>query len=205
MGIFIVFEGIDGAGKTSQIPLLHKNLVRGGFDPLLTHEPGGTPLGDAVNKWLEEYTKRSPLTELLLMCSARAEHISKVIKPALDEGRIVICDRYTHSTIAYQGYGRGLGLELIQQVNVRATEGIEPDLIVLLDIPISTAYKRKPNRKNDGFETEESAFHQRVRDGYLSLASLNDNNWLTIDGTLPRSNIAAKIWNRVSLMLTKIS
>lgn len=205
MGLFIVFEGIDGAGKTSQIPMLHKNLVNMGYDPLLTHEPGGTPIGDTVAEWLKKHTERSPLTELLLMCTARAEHTSKVIKPALDERRIVICDRYSPSTMAYQGYGRGLELELIQEVNIRATGGIEPDLIVLLDIPISTAYRRKPNRKNDGFETEKMEFHQRTRNGYLSLASENPTKWLTIDGTLPKSKIAAKILDRVSLMLTKLT
>ena len=202
MGIFIVFEGIDGAGKTTQIPLLYRNLTRIGYAPLLTHEPGGTPLGDSVNKWLKKYPERSPLTELLLMCSARSEHITKVIKPALDQGRIVICDRYSPSTIAYQGHGRGLELELIQEVNFRATQGLEPDLIVLLNIPVSTAYTRKPNRKHDGFETEKKEFHQRIKDGYLALASANDKKWLTIDGNLPKSTIAAQIWDRVNVMLT---
>ena len=152
MGLFIVFEGIDGSGKTTQVELLRQTLVANDHNPLVTQEPDGTPLGEAAGRWLRGYPNLSPLTELLLFQAARAEHVSKVIQPALDAGRIVLCDRFTASTIAYQSCGRGLDLQTIEGLNRLATNGLQPTLTVFLDLPPEATRARKQSDTLDEIE-----------------------------------------------------
>ena len=201
MATFLVFEGIDGAGKTTQASILFDTLVRKGYDALLTREPGGTPVGKAVAHWLGAHPERTDLTELFLFCAARAAHVSKVIRPALVQGRIVVCDRYTASTLAYQGYGRELDLELIRQVNSQATLELQPSLTILLDVPVTTAESRKGTANLDTFERERPLFRRRVRKGYLAMAAEASELWLVIDGALPKETIATRIWERVQAII----
>jgi dTMP kinase len=170
-----------------------------GIPALLTHEPGGTPLGNRLRRWLKGEGEIDPQTELLLFNASRAHLVSQVVRPALDRGYIVICDRFAESTIAYQGYGRGLALGLIEAANNIATQGLRPALIVLLDIPVEQGLARK--RLRDRFEREEIAFHQRVRQGYLEMAKKDPGRWLVIDGSLPKKEIGRLIWERVKQLL----
>lgn len=199
MSLFITFEGGEGSGKGTQARALQRHLLSLGIPALLTHEPGGTPLGNDLRRWLKGEGDIDPLTELLLFNASRAHLVSQVIRPALDGDSIVICDRFFHSTIAYQGYGRGLDLGLIETVNDIATQGLRPDLIVLLDIPAEQGLERKNLR--DRFEREETAFHQRVRQGYLEMARKETQRWLVIDGSLPKREIGRLVWKRVEQLL----
>ena len=173
MAPFVVFEGIDGSGKTTQIDILSRKLVANGHDPLVTLEPGGTPLGEAARPWLKSLGNLTPLTELLLFNAVRAEHVSKVIQPALDAGRIVLCDRFTASTMAYQAYGRGLDAKIVGELNRLATGGLQPSLTVFLDLPVEAAHSRKDAGALDNFEGQKREFHQRVRQSYQEMAARN--------------------------------
>ena len=200
MSLFITFEGGEGSGKSTQARALHRRLLRMGIPALLTHEPGGTPLGNEIRRWLKgEGPDLSGQTELLLFNASRAHLISQVIRPALKGGTTAICDRFFHSTIAYQGYGRDLARDLIEAANNIATQGLKPDLIVLLDIPVEEGLARK--RLRDRFEREETAFHRRVRQGYLEMAKKDPERWLVIDGLLPKKEIQRLIWERVEQLL----
>jgi len=199
LSLFITFEGGEGSGKGTQARALARRLLKSGIPALLTHEPGGTPLGNDLRRWLKGEGEIDPLTELLLFNASRAHLVSQVIRPALDGGSIVICDRFFHSTIAYQGYGRGLDPGLIETVNNIATQGLRPDLIVLLDIDVDQGLGRKKLR--DRFEREEIAFHQRVRQGYLEMAKKDPGRWLVIDGSLPKKEVQRLIWERVEQLL----
>ena len=218
MGLFIVLEGGDGCGKSTQARLLHDRLLQEGYLSLLLHEPGGTPLGEQVRHLLKaqrgdnpraqqsEYQADiSPLTELLLFSAARAQMVNAVLRPALEGGRVVVCDRYTPSTVAYQGYGRGISLETIEQVNRLATAGLEPDLVLLLDMPpedgLSRTARRRDQEEHQRFEEEPLDFHRRVRDGYLKLANAHPERWLVVDGALPQERVAEAIWQRVQPLL----
>ncbi len=226
-GTFIAFEGGEGSGKSTQSRLLYSRLIEEGHTSLLLHEPGGTALGEEVRRLLlvergdarrrrQARSNIAPLAELLLFSAARAELVSSVLRPALQEGRVVVCDRYTDSTIAYQGYGRGLPLETIDQANRLATGGLQPDLMVFLDIHPADALQRvsaqmsllqEPGAQpgairqdEDGlrrFEREPMEFHQKVRQGYRDLSAAEPARWLVVDGSLPVEHIAALIWERV--------
>jgi dTMP kinase len=180
--------------------VLHQRLVNKGIPALLTYEPGGTPLGQQVRQWLKGTGDIDPQTELLLFTASRAQLVAAVIRPALKSGTVVICDRFHHSTIAYQGYGRGFSLEFIQATNSFATGGLKPDLIVLLDLPVEHRLSRKT--PGDRFEREETAFHQRVRNGYLEMANQSPERWLLIDGSLRKKEIERIIWERIEQLLT---
>jgi dTMP kinase len=181
MSYFITFEGIEGSGKTTQIALLADWLKeRFGSEPVMTREPGGCPISDQIRNTLLDAANDTmdERTELLLYAAARAQHMAEVIQPALEERKFVLCDRFIDATMAYQGYGRGLSTELIDELNELATQGIEPDLTFLLDFQpetgIARARKRNANAANDEpnedrFEREALAFHNRVRIGYLAL------------------------------------
>lgn len=143
----------------------------------------------------------NPLAELLLFSAARAELVHSVLLPALAEGRVVVCDRYTPSTIAYQGYGRGIPLETIDRLNRLGTGGLEPDLIVLLDMKPEDGLRRKSEDERQRFEEESLAFHRRVRHGYLEQARAAPERWLRVKGTLPQERIAEVIWERVELLV----
>lgn len=200
MSLFITFEGGEGSGKSTQARVLHKRLLSKGIPALLTYEPGGTPLGQQIRRWLKGTGDIDPQAELLLFTASRVQLVAAVIRPALKSGTVVICDRFYHSTIAYQGYGRGFSLELIRVTNNFATGGLKPDLIVLLDLPVEHRLSRKTPR--DRFEQEETAFHQRVRNGYLEMAGEDPGRWLLIDGFLSKKEIEYIIWKRIEQLLT---
>ncbi len=181
-GCFITFEGGEGVGKTTNIQLCADWLSENGHSVLTTREPGGTPIAEIIrNKLLKAHHAEPmhPMTELLLMFAARAQHVEAVIKPALQQGTWVLCDRFTDSTIAYQGFGRGLDLEAIANLRDLAHEGLEPDMTLLLDAPVNVGMARARHRsvetnvETDRFETEQHAFFERVRDGFHALAATN--------------------------------
>jgi dTMP kinase len=168
-----------------------------GVAALLTHEPGGTPLGSALRRWLKGEGEIDPQTELLLFNASRAHLAPRVIRPALEKGIVVICDRFSDSTTAYQGYGRGLDFALIETANNMGTQGLRPDLTVLLDFPVEQGLARK--RLHDRFEREDLAFHQRVRQGYLEMAKKEPERWLVVDASLPKREVGRLMWERVGI------
>ena len=202
MGLFITFEGGEGCGKSTQSRLLLKKLEQQNIPVVLTHEPGGTALGNELRKTLKRKrdSSISPQAELFLFAASRAQLVTELIRPALEEGKVVICDRFTHSTMVYQGYGRGLDFTAIKMVNNMATRYLNPDLIVLLDILPEQGLARKQSLK-DRFELEDLSFHHRVREGYLKMAAAEPDCWLLIDASLPEGKIAEIIWDRVSTLL----
>jgi dTMP kinase len=205
MALFITFEGGEGCGKSSQAKILYRRLCRLAIPALLIHEPGVTPLGRKIARWLKwaQNLDISPVAELLLFNTSRAQLVTEIIKPALEGGKVVICDRYADSTTAYQGYGRGLDLPMVAAINGTGTRGITPDLTFLLDIPVTAGLARKGGKSRDRFERQDKAFHQRVRDGYLKMAAAEPKRWLVIDATKSKEEIAGIIWQRVSRMLPR--
>ena len=204
MGLFITFEGIEGCGKSTQSKSLKRRLVRRGFPVLLVKEPGTTAVGRVARQLLKHKLEieLDPTTELLLFEVARAQLVAEIIRPALQKNQIVICDRYGESTLAYQGYGRGVNLETIQNINQVATAGLSPDIIILPDLDVKEGLQRKGSASiNDRFEREEISFHQRVREGYLQMAQNNSERWLLIDATLPKRKIGELIWERIKELL----
>jgi dTMP kinase len=203
MSLFITFEGEEGSGKSSQAQALLTWLSSKQIPAILTHEPGGTELGEKISdlvKWAQE-TNISPMTELLLFNASRAQHVNDVICPALKESKVVICDRFDDSTTAYQSYGRGLNLDMVKQVNNTATGGLRPDLTILLDISIENGLARKSGEKLDRFEQEDIDFHRKVREGYLKLADEEPERWLVIDAMQSREQISESIRERVQTLL----
>jgi dTMP kinase len=206
LGPFITFEGGEGCGKSTQSRLLRKELEQENIPVVLTHEPGGTALGNELRRTLKRKrdSSISPHAELFLLAASRAQLVAEVIRPALEEGKVVICDRFTHSTMVYQGYGRGLDFTAIKMVNNMATRNLDPDLIILLDISPKQGLARKQSLK-DRFELEDLSFHRRVRDGYLKMAAAEPDRWLVIDASLPKGRVAEIIWDRVSPLVTSCS
>lgn len=204
MSLFITFEGGEGGGKSVQAKALYRKLSKASIPVLLTHEPGGTAFGRRIGRWLKwaQDTSISPLTELMLFNASRAQLVAEVIKPALKSGKVVISDRYADSTTVYQGYGRGLDLAMVKAVNKAATQGLTPDLTILLDAPVETCFARKGTEKRDRFEQEAIAFHNKVREGYLKLASEEPERWLVVDASQSKAKIAEIIWQRVSRLLS---
>ena len=203
MSLFIAFEGGEGSGKSTQAKALWKKLSRLGIPAELTHEPGGTTLGNELRHLLKRKRQDtiSPEAELLLFAASRIQLVSEVIRPKLREGKVVICDRFADSTTAYQGYGRGIDLANIKAINELSTQSIKPDLTILLDTSTQKGLSRKQSKMKDRFETEEIAFHNRVRDGYLRLAAQEPERWLVIDATLTKAKIGKIIWDRVNQLL----
>lgn len=182
---FVVIEGIEGSGKSTLMGGLGAALRAEGYGVVMTREPGGTAVGDAVRAiFLDEPIPIAPWTEVLLVNAARAQHACDVIRPALAAGRIVLCDRFTDSTLAYQGYGRDLELDLIRNVCAVAARGIEPNLTLLVDLPVNVARSRMRERPGaaDRIEREDDAFHERVRRGFLTLAQASPSHRI-LDGT----------------------
>ncbi len=203
MALFITFEGGEGSGKTWQTRALYRRLLRLALPVMLVHEPGGTALGNKIASWLKHTRDAniSPLAELLMFNASRAQLVGEVINPGLASGKIIICDRYSDSTVAYQGYGRGLDLELVRQINEAATGGLKPDMTALLDIPVEEGLARKRKGAFDRFEQEDLAFHRRVRQGFLKLAAVEPERWLVVDGSQSKEKIKKVIWDRVSQLL----
>ena len=204
MSLFITFEGGEGCGKSVQARVLYRRLSELAIPVVLTHEPGGTSLGKKLARWLKwaQDTGISPLAELLLFNTCRTQLVDEVIRPNLEKGKVVISDRYADSTTAYQSYGRGLALEMVKAINNTATQGLKPDLTVLLDIPVEAGLARKTKGRPDRFEREDIAFHQRVREGYLKLAANDPQRWLIVDASQSKVKISEIIWRRVSQLLS---
>lgn len=198
--MFIVFEGGEGSGKSTQAKALRNQLRKLNFPVVLTHEPGGTLLGNKLRRWLKWGRGVTLQSELLLFLACRSQVVARVIRPALEKGHIVICDRFDASTFAYQGFGRGIDLDFIETLNSFVTDGLQPDLIVLLDLEAEKGMERKRMRL-DCFEREEFAFHRKVRAGYLQLAAADPDRWLVIDASLPEQKVREIIWERVRQLI----
>ena len=203
MSLFIVFEGCEGCGKSTQAKALQRHMLDAGNPTVLTREPGGTRFGEQARRCLKQRNEIliSPMAELLLISASRAQVLEEVVRPALAKGENVICDRYTYSTMAYQGYGRGLDIHLVQMINDIVTRSLVPDLVVLLDMPVEVALSRKKTGSHDRIERESFLFHQRVRQGYMQMAAADPDRWLVLDATFPRKKIEAATWGRVSDMI----
>lgn len=195
-GILISFEGIEGSGKSSQAKLLYEYLVEKGFEVVLTGEPGGTTIGLKIRETLLsiEHKEISPVTELLLYNASRAQHIKEVILPAINRGHIVVTDRFSDSTVAYQGYGRGIDLNLIDFLDRIATKGLRPGITILLDLDVEVGLKRNRGiNKTDRLELEDIEFHKKVRKGYLEIATKEPGRIKLIDASVGIEEIHNKI------------
>lgn len=192
-GFFITFEGPEGSGKSTQSHRLQDRLKLTGI--LSVREPGGTELGEQIRKLLLSVERLSvtPWAEACLFSAARAQLATEVIAPALQAGRVVICDRYLDSTLAYQGYGRRLDLDLLTALQAAVTEDVRPQLTVLLDLPVEEGLQRIPLEQRDRLDREVIAFHQRVRDGYQRLAAQEPDRWVVIDATADAERVAAEV------------
>jgi len=192
MACFITFEGVEGCGKTTQLGLLARALAARGHRVVVTREPGGCPIADQVREILLDAGNKAmvPLAELLLYAAARAQHVAEVVAPSLESGHVVLCDRFTDATVAYQGYGRGIDTGVIEELNIIATGNIRPDLTVLVDCPVEVGLNRAMARINsttgareERFELESLQFHRKVREGYLKLAEKEPARFIVIDGS----------------------
>lgn len=201
--MFITLEGPDGAGKSTQLGLLRAALAQRGYDPLFTREPGGCPIAEAVRALLldPQNADMTAQTEMLLYAAARAQHVRQVIRPALCAGRIVVCDRFVHSSLAYQGYGRGLGEDQVRAANAPALDGLEPDLILYFRLPEGVGLARKrADAPLDRIERERADFHSRVRRGYDAVL-LHHPRALTLTADDPVEAIHRRILAAVLGML----
>ena len=209
-GIFITIEGPEGAGKTTQAHLLYEHLSPR-YPVLHTREPGGTTIGEQIRTLLldEDFREMAPQAEMLLFAAARAQFVSEVVEPALREGRLVLSERYVDASVAYQGYARGLGVDVVRQVNSVATGGLLPDLTLLIDIDAQAGLERargaegKQGRRGRGDRLEQEAlpFHVRVREGFLSIAREQPNRVQVIDGTGAQQVVHGEIVRRVEHLL----
>lgn len=211
MSLFITFEGPDGSGKSTQIRLLCHYLEERGYSVLLSREPGGTPIGEQIRTVLHDVdnTAMLPTTEILLYSASRAQHVGQVIGPAVQNGKLVLCDRYAESTMAYQGWGHGLDIKTLRTITAFATGGLRPDLIVYLDIDVEKGLQRKLDAYASGtaewnrMDRKEQSFHERVRRGYLEMASQEPDRWLVVDGSQTIDEIRISIRDRVNLVLQR--
>jgi dTMP kinase len=195
-GAFITFEGVEGSGKSTQIALLHAWLAEQGRGVLVTREPGGTPVAEAVRGILLDpaHTGMSGAAELLLYAAARADHVHRVIRPALEAGNVVLCDRYVDSTLAYQGHARGLGEDAIRRLHDLGTGGLWPGLTFVLDLPAAAGLERARTRgRRDRIEREALDFHERVRAGFLQLGKVEPARIKILDGLQPVEALAAEV------------
>lgn len=199
-GLFLTFEGPEGAGKSTQLAALVRRLRAAGHTVTETREPGGTLLGTEVRRVvLDPALEMGPLPEFLLYSASRAQLVAEVIRPALERGEVVVCDRYADSTLAYQGYGRGLDLGFLERVTQEATGGLRPDLTVLLDLDPALGLARAARRgQPDRLERADLAFHTRVREGFLALAAAEPGRVLVMDAARPENDLSADIWTAVA-------
>jgi len=204
-GKFITFEGIDGSGKTTQMRLLAERLRAEGCDVFETVEPGGTAVGQQIRRILLDSANQDlrPTTELLLYFASRAQNVEQCILPALQAGKIVLCDRFTDSTVAYQGYARGLGAETVTALDRIACQGLTPDLTLLIDVDVEAAFMRMRTRNVSGpvnetrLDDESQEFHFKVRDAYLAIARQHVGRFRVIDGRGAPEEVAAHVWENV--------
>jgi dTMP kinase len=205
-GRFITFEGIDGSGKTTQMRLLGERLRAGGRTVLETVEPGGTEVGRQIRRILLDSANQDlrPTAELLLYFASRAQNVEECIRPALAAGKIVLCDRFTDSTLAYQGYARGLGGEAVLTLDRIACQGLTPDLTLLIDVDIETGRARMQSRNlfeaadETRLDDESNAFHQKVRDAYLTIARQHADRFRIIDGRGAPEDVALRVWKEAA-------
>ena len=206
MGFFITFEGIEGCGKSTQVRLLTKALEETGIHCIVTREPGGTSIGSKIRDILlnPDHKGMAAEAELLLYAADRAQHVREGIKPSIDNGKVVVCDRFADATLAYQGFGRGLNMATIHDLNRIASLGIRPDLTLLLDCPVETgigrALERNSNNshiRDDRFEREALAFHRKVREGYLTLAQAEPERIKIVDARNDVESVRKEIWGIV--------
>jgi dTMP kinase len=212
LSLFITFEGVEGSGKTTQIQRLKKHLIRKGIPCKVTREPGGCPISEKVRKILlnPDHREMAPMSELLLYEAARAQHVKEVIEPFLKKGGVILCDRFSDATIAYQGYGRNMDLKWIERLNHFSSHSIKPDVTFLLDCPSHVGLKRalKRNRtlkkeKEERFEKERIQFHQQVRKGYLALARKEPQRVKIIDTRVGEDRVFEKIREIVDNLIRK--
>lgn len=194
-GSFITIEGPEGAGKTTQAAALAEHLAARGLDVHVTREPGGTWLGERIRELLlartDSVAPTDPLTDAFLFNAARRQLVAEVIRPALDAGRTILCARFADSTLAYQGYGGGVPLERLRALEAAATDGLKPDLTILLDLPVEAGLARKAPGDVTRFEAEfDLDFHERVRDGFLELAAAEPSRFAVIDASRPPGDVA---------------
>ncbi|HUO06213.1 MAG TPA: dTMP kinase [Candidatus Binataceae bacterium] len=210
-GLFITLEGVEGSGKTTQAAIvgdvLRKSLHR---SVTVTHEPGGTHVGEAIRAiFLDPAAALAPGTELMLVLADRAQHVREKLRPALAAGEIVISDRYSDSTIAYQGHGRGFDLKLLTELNALASDGIAPDLTLVLDIPVQTglartaARARGTGRGADRIENEREEFHQKVREGFLAIAKREPARVTVLDASQPVEAVTAAILSAIDVLIRR--
>ena len=195
-GQFITVEGIEGVGKTTNIEFIRQRLLAAGKDVVVTREPGGTPLGEAIRGLLldPEYTGMDSSCELQLMFAARAEHLARVIRPALDKGQWVLCDRFTDATYAYQGGGRGIDTGVIARLEELVQGDFRPDLTLLLDVPVEIGLARASERgKLDRFEQEKVEFFERVRQAYLGMARQHATRYRIVDASQPLEQVQKQL------------
>ncbi len=201
-GAFLTFEGVDGSGKTTQLQLLAERLQAEGYTVVRAQEPGGTRVGNEIRKIVLDAvsTDLRAVPELLLYFASRAQNVDEVILPALQSGHVVLADRFTDASVAYQGYGRGLGAEMVMALDRIACRGLRPELTFLIDIDVETSVERALGRnagapRNESrFESENLEFHRRVREGYLEIQRTDPRRVMLIEGRRPPQEIATEIW-----------
>jgi dTMP kinase len=205
MSLFITFEGIDGCGKSTQIKLLHKNLINAGYLAIMTREPGGTPISEKIRNIIlgVENAEMSSRCELLLYLAARAQHVEEKIIPAMYQGKIVLSDRFEEATFAYQGCGRNMGIETIACINAYATQSLMPNLTFVLDISVEESEKRflASGKNRDRLELNDKDFFNRIRNGYLKRVLLNSDRIVSINGEMSITEIEEMIYTRVLNLL----
>ena len=203
-GLFISFEGIDGCGKSTQADLLRSYLESKGEQVELLREPGGTALSEQIREILlnPNNYKMDPSTESILLSASRAQLTREIIIPALERGNVVICDRYADSTLAYQGYGRGINLEWLEKLNAFATAGLKPDITLLVDLPVDEALNRMQSKSFDRIEMEGIEFLDKVRSGYLELTDRFSKRYFMIDGMETIEEMSKKIINKIEEIRT---
>ena len=203
-GLLITVEGVEGSGKTTHCKRLGQWLGARGLEVVLTSEPDGTPLGSAIRGLFEQDSMPpTPLTQTFLFMAARQQHVAGVIRPALARGAVVVSDRYADATLAYQGFGGGMELETIRDLNALATGGVMPDLTILLDLDPAEGIRRISDRPLDAFEKMDMGFHHRVREGYLEIARAEKNRVVVLSAAQPKDALHAAVVRAVEGLLLK--
>ena len=196
-GLFIVFEGVEGSGKSTQCRLLSERLTLEGISNIRLREPGGTETGENIRAWLAGGSDIDRFSELFLLSAARSALVKQKLKPSLVEKKVVVLDRYIYSTIAYQGFARGIRRNIIDSINSIATECLDPHKAFLLDIDPEISFERKRNNISDRWESEDMHFHHKVRDGYLSIAEGDPALWKILDASSDEKSIHQLVWQSV--------
>jgi len=199
LSLFITFEGPDGSGKTTQARMLAEYLESRGFAVLHTREPGGTAISEQIREVILTTRNQSigDETEALLYSAARAQIVAELIRPALAAGKIVVCDRYADSTMAYQGYGLGLDLQALQDITQFATGGLTPDLTFYVDVPVEIGLARRHRGETNRLDLKDPTYHSRVREGFLKMAQAEPRRWIVIDGTRSVDEVQEEIRSKL--------